>query len=531
MQQPGTIATARDGSLAALVAFARREPGRCLAIVLALHVVVWTLLPALTSHNLQLDLVEDLALGREWQLGYWKHPPLPWWLADLVYRAVGDVRAVYLLGPLAAAACLYVVWLLGRDILGSFPALVAVLALEGVHFYNFSVVKFAHDQLQLPFWALTGLLFYRALMRGRALDWLGAGAALALCFWSKYAAFALAGSLGAFLLTDPVARRAWRTAGPYLMALAFLIVIAPNLWWLVDTGFLPFRYVDARARIATHWYQLVTFPLQWTASQIFFLLPAIALLALACWGSADRRAAEIGADRTPSFPPPLRGRDSEWGDPAAFARRYVTMLALGPFLVTTLIALLLGRLPVAMWGYPLWSFAPLAALVWLGPVSEPARLKRFAAGFLAVFVAAPVAYAAVELGEPLLRDRPKATQFPGRLLAEQITRTWHDKFGKPLAYVGGGEFATNTIAVYSPDRPHVIVHADPALSPWIDRGDLKKRGAVLVWEDGQADEARLAQWRAAFPGFDLQPPLILPRQTLRPTRPARIYVALVPPRP
>ena len=31
------------------------------------------------SHNLQLDLVEDLALGREWQLGYWKHPPLPWW--------------------------------------------------------------------------------------------------------------------------------------------------------------------------------------------------------------------------------------------------------------------------------------------------------------------------------------------------------------------------------------------------------------------------------------------------------------------
>jgi 4-amino-4-deoxy-L-arabinose transferase-like glycosyltransferase len=498
--------------LAAAVAFARREPGRCLAVVLALHLTVWTALPALVSANLQLDLVDDLALGKEWQLGYWKHPPLPWWLADLAYRIVGDVHVVYLLGPLAAVICLYAVWLTGREILGGFQALIAVLALEGVHFYNFSAVKFAHDQVQLPFWALTGLFFYRALARGRAPDWLLAGAALALCFWSKYAAFALAGSIGVFLLVDPAARRAWRTPGPYLMALAFFVVLAPNLWWLVDSGFLPFRYVDERAKVLTHWYQVVTFPLQWTAGQIFFLAPAIALLALAYAGAPRRDVS--AADGT-----------------FAFKRRTVAMLALGPFIVTTLFALALGRLPVAMWGYPLWSFAPLAVLMWLGPVTDAAALKRFAAGFLAVFVAAPLAYAAIELGEPLVRDRPKATQFPGRVFAATITRMWREKFGTPLVYVGGSEFVANNVAVYSPDRPHVIVHGDPALSPWVGRADLKKRGAVLVWEDGQADDARLAQWRAAFPGFDLQPPLILPRQTLAPTRPARVYVAIVPPQP
>src|SRR4051794_39295226 len=91
--------------LSAVVDYARRNPGRCLAIVLLLHLVVWTALPALLSHNLQLDLAEDLALGREWQLGYWKHPPLPWWLADLTYRATGDVRTIYLLGPLSAVLC------------------------------------------------------------------------------------------------------------------------------------------------------------------------------------------------------------------------------------------------------------------------------------------------------------------------------------------------------------------------------------------------------------------------------------------
>src|SRR4051794_10887165 len=212
---------------------ARTRPGTVLACVLGLHVLIWTALPILICPNLQLDLLEDLALGKEWQLGYWKHPPLPWWVADLLYRATGSLDAIYVLGPLAAVLCFYGVFLLGREVAGGFKALIAVLALEGIHFYNFSVVKFAHDQIQLPFWAFTGLFFYRALARGRTLDWALAGAFLAGAFWSKYAAFALAATLGLFLLFDPSARRAWRTPGPYVMALVFGIVIAPNAWWLV----------------------------------------------------------------------------------------------------------------------------------------------------------------------------------------------------------------------------------------------------------------------------------------------------------
>ena len=292
---------------------------------------------------------------------------------------------------------MYVVWLLGRDIVGGFQALIAVLALEGMHFFNFSVPKFAHDQMQLPFWALTGLFLYRAIARERALDWLAAGAALALCFWSKYAAFALAGSLGLFMLLDPTARRTLLTPGPWLMALAFLVVIAPNLYWLVDTGFLPLRYVDARAKMATHWYHFVTFPLQWSREPD--RLPR-----------ADHRpdgAGAVGRARA-------RARRMKAASRAATSRCWRS----GRSRVTTLLALVLGRLPVAMWGYPLWSFAPLAALIWLGPVTDAVRLRRFAAGFLAIFVAMPLAYVIVEGFEPLVRDRPKATQFPGRQVAD-----------------------------------------------------------------------------------------------------------------
>jgi len=506
------VATAApEGFLDRLVAVARRRPSAVLFGVLALHLVVWTILPILTCPNLQLDLAEDLALGKEWQLGYWKHPPLPWWIADLSYRLTGTIDALYLLGPLAAVICFYAVWKLGREVTDELTALIAVLALEGMHYYNFSVVKFAHDQVQLPFWAFTGLFFYRALRRGRLLDWALAGAFLAGAFWSKYAAFALAAALGLFLLIDPVARRAWRTGGPYVMALAFAIVIAPNAWWLVHDGFLPFQYVDERAHTAAHWYQYLTFPLQWSSGQLFALLPTLALLALLYRRGESRPA--LDADAT-----------------AAFNRRYVAMLALGPFLVTTAVAAVLGRLAIAMWGYPLWSFAPLALLMWIKPRDEPLRLKQFAAGALIMIMAFPVIYAASELGEPLLRDRPKATQFPGQAMADAITRAWHERYGTPLVYAGGTEFAVNNLAVYSPDRPHVLPHGDPKLAPWVDMADLARRGAVIVWEEGLF-RTRPEEWGASFGALDIQPPLVLARQTWnKKVAPAHIHYAFVPPR-
>ena len=352
---------AAPSRLSGLVDYARREPGKCLAVVLALHLVIWTVLPALLSYNLQLDLVEDLALGREWQLGYWKHPPLPWWMADLAYRITGTELSVYLLGPLCAVACMYVVWLLGRDIVGGFQSLIAVAALEGIHFFNFSVPKFAHDQMQLPFWALTGLFLYRGITRGRVSDWLIAGAALALCFWSKYAAFALAGSLGAVH-----AVRSGRAAH-----LAHAGAVA-------DGARVP-RGDRAESQLADR-NRLHADALRRCARQARDALVPRGELSAA----VDREPAllSVACDRPDGAGAGRRARAARpHDDNAAFARRYVTMLALGPFAVTTAVALVAGRLPVAMWGYPLWSFAPLAALLWLGPVSEPDALNRFAAGF------------------------------------------------------------------------------------------------------------------------------------------------------
>ena len=68
------------------------------------------------------------------------------------------------------------------------------------------------------------------------------------------------------------------------------------------------------------------------------------------------------------------------------------------------------------------------------------------------------------------------------------------------------------------------------LSPWIDLADLRRRGGVLVWEEGHP-AARLDEWQSIFGEFAVQPVLVLARQTVHPVKPARIVFAFIPPRP
>ena len=66
--------------------------------------MVWTALPAMLYPNLPLDLIEALTYGREWQLGYDKLPPLPWWMLEAVYRLFGPDAAYYALAQVAVIA-------------------------------------------------------------------------------------------------------------------------------------------------------------------------------------------------------------------------------------------------------------------------------------------------------------------------------------------------------------------------------------------------------------------------------------------
>src|SRR5579875_3156087 len=99
-----------------LLAWIEAYPGRAFAGFAALHALVWTALPSLLYPNLPLDLIEALMYGREWQLGYDKLPPLPWWLVEIAYRLVGHDFAYYLLAQIAVLAGLAFVFAAARPL-------------------------------------------------------------------------------------------------------------------------------------------------------------------------------------------------------------------------------------------------------------------------------------------------------------------------------------------------------------------------------------------------------------------------------
>src|ERR1019366_1752722 len=176
------------------------SPGRAFAGFLVLHAAVWSALPALLYPNLPLDLIEALIYGREWQLGYDKLPPLPWWLVEIVYRLICHDVGYYLLAQLAVVAGFAAVWAMARPLTGVLGALVAVLVLDGLHYVNYTAAKFNHDVIQLPFWALAGFAFHRALRGGELRHWLLLGLAVGLSLWSKYFVLVLALALGLYVL-------------------------------------------------------------------------------------------------------------------------------------------------------------------------------------------------------------------------------------------------------------------------------------------------------------------------------------------
>ncbi|MBI4367706.1 MAG: glycosyltransferase family 39 protein [Deltaproteobacteria bacterium] len=466
------------------------SPAQAFAGFVALHAAVWTALPALLYPNLPLDLIEALVYGREWQLGYDKLPPLPWWLVEIAYRLVGHDVAYYLLAQLAVVAAFAGVFAMARPLAGTLGALVAVLILDGLHYVNFTAVKFNHDVVQLPFWALAGFAFHRALRDGEIRHWLLLGLAIGLSLWAKYFVAMLALPLGLFVLIDRDARKCLTTPGPYVAVAAALVVMAPHLVWLVQNDFLPFAYAEHRALPSRGWYDHVWHPLQFTISQLFFLIPSL-LIAVPLF--YPRRSA--------SEPPVASLAD-------AFDLRIVTLLAFGPMACVLALSAVSGRGTVAMWGYPLWLFLGLWLVLTARRALDAKRLARVTLTWAIIFVGLAAGFIASYAVLPRYDHRYRAVFFPGADLGRELSQRYRAVTGKPIVYVIGSMWDAGNVAHYAAEHPRVLIDGKPERAPWIDLNDLKARGALVLWTEGDLKVIPPA-YRTVAGDAAVQPPFLL----------------------
>jgi 4-amino-4-deoxy-L-arabinose transferase-like glycosyltransferase len=503
-----------------LIDLIARRPRTAFAGFLALHFAVWTALPALLYANLPLDLIEALTYGREWQLGYDKLPPLPWWLVEIAHRLFGADVAYYALAQAAVIVAFVLVFAAARPLVGTMGALIAVLIVDGLHYFQYTAVKFNHDVMQLPFWALAGYALAAALKHGRTGRWLLLGLAFGGALWAKYFVVVLAAPYALFLVFDRDARRALATAGPWLALALALGIAAPHVAWLFASDFLPFAYASRRAAPAHGWFDHIRHPIVFAVSQIFFLLPSFLIAAPLFWpktsplplvgrgrGWGQRRPVATTADATSARTFPAEDKASE-NPPDAFDRRIVALLAFGPFLTVIALAAVSGRGTVAMWGYPLWLFLGLWLLLAAPHRLDRARLVGIVAAWAAVFAGFAVVFVVNYAVLPFVDHRYRAVLFPGDALAAALTERFHAAAGAPLRYVVGSMWDGGNVAHYSPDQPQVLIDGLPARAPWIDLNDLRAKGAVVIWTGGDtahlpAQFAGIAADAAVGAPFDL----------------------------
>src|SRR5262245_35352654 len=134
MTEPGCWAGSRlaRNMLSGVADFVERRPERAFWVFVALHFALWTGVPISFHRNPALDLVEGVTFGQQWQVVYWKHPPLPWLIVDTVRRAFGpELWPMLIVAQLSNALALWAVWRLAREIVPPLPAFLSAALLEG----------------------------------------------------------------------------------------------------------------------------------------------------------------------------------------------------------------------------------------------------------------------------------------------------------------------------------------------------------------------------------------------------------------
>ncbi len=475
---------------------------------LLLHILVWTTIPFLVRHTLPMDSMEGYVWGQQLEWGYDKNPFLNGWLTALAVKMGGySGWMIYLFSQLSVGLCFWAVWRLGKKILPPAYALLGVLVLEGVQYYNFHAIDFNDNTLELSLWALLILCFYQALRaptpRQATLNWLGCGLFAGLSMMTKYYSVVLFVPMLVFLLGWRENYNCWRNLGFYLGLLLFAAIITPHFIWLFSHDFVTVSYAFDRVSSPPTLGNHFSYPWQFFYEQMEAFCPAIFLSLLLLIGKKTASVVKRFSLST-------------------FDKNFLLLIGLGPFLFTALLSLLLGFKLRAGWGEPLFSLCGLLLMAYLQPRLTAARFYGFLCLLGGLLCCALLGYSVAFIQG----KHPSSANFPGNRLAQTLTAEWHRHYHQPLAYVAGTRWLAGNLAFYSADHPHVYISWNKRLSPWIHEKELQQQGALFIWENDEIVPADLVQ---RFPR--LSPEQVMHFQWLRNKNlpPIEINVAYLPP--
>jgi hypothetical protein len=189
---------------------------------------------------------------------------------------------------------------------------------------------------------------------------------------------------------------------------------------------------------------------------------------------------------------------------------------LAPPALQLLYSLATGAILREVGGSPLWPFLGLLLLKALALDTGPPALRQ-AGRRLALVVVGFWALAVVKNTVAPLLGRPGRIHFPGKRLADEVTARWQARCGRPLPLVVGDCWLASNVGCYARPRPSTYFAVglgylvlDPRVVPWTCDEDVRRRGAVLLWDAARLGDDLPEPLRRRFPDAEVQAPLVLP---------------------
>ena len=476
-----------------IVEFLRGRPAVVFWTAALTQAALWVIVPSLFYSTPPGELPMVLAIGHEFRLGSYMGPPLAFWFAEIAFRIAG-IFGVYVLAQACVVAAFWSVFELGRAIVGTRHAVLAVLLMVGIAAFNVPTPEFGPAILAMPLWGLALLHYWRAVGEGKRGYWFLLGVDLGLLLLTSYLGVLLFALLVWFSIATPRAWRAFKNIEPWLALVLLAIVIFPHAVWLKDSWPLvttAFEEVNARAP---------TVPALWIAAVIVLSHAGVGLLVVLASGWRLRRR-----ERAPEI---------ERHPVDLLARVYVYFIALAPIAVAFTIVAFTGRLGPIERVAPLILATALAVIVAAGDQVRLFRERLVSSAWLGLLTVPPALTVVAIVALPWMFAYDIQVGQPAGDMGQFFADNFQRRTGRPLRYVAGDQRLASLVALTAPGRPSRYLERAPERSPWANVALMRQNGGILLWPATDTAGAPPAALRAQFP--DLVPEL--PRAFARPVQ-------------
>ena len=403
---------------------------KLLYLFIAVHLIVWTVVPSITNNNLPLDTIEALAWGSNLDWGFNKHPPVSAFFLEFFYQIFGQHDwAYYLLSQIFVVISFVVVFKFSTEFFKDKTlSLISVFLLEGIYFYNFTTPEFNVNVCQLPFWTLcvyySWKLFNNQEINFKDCLFLGIFAAIGLL--SKYLFIYLLLTVDLLFFYIIFIKKYKKFNFEYLISLeVFIVLLLPHLIWLTNNNYITISYGLSRTGLEnSSLLDHILYPIIFLGKQIGILGPFFIM----SFFLVKKFKFKISFKDKKLF--------------------FLIFINLVPIVLMFLTSVITGSKIRTMWMTPFYLFFGVLIVYIFQAQINVRKLNSFISIFLILFIISPFAYAYISITET-----DKRTDYQGKQIAIKTQYAWSQDHKEPINVVLGDEWYAGNLSYHLNSRP------------------------------------------------------------------------------